>query len=115
MLSMARNINPSRTPIREVVRRGDGVIVSRYSLVSTSYVDYEVWEPSQPMHAHSTITTIDGRWYGSLPTRPLPAAIEALCPGSQERQRAVRDFHDEIDAQAAALIRATFPHDFAES
>lgn len=117
-MDLTRNINPTQQHISEFVSLESGMIAHRFSIACTSRIAYEVYEPSQCGGAHSSITTIDGKWYGTLTTRPLPPEIDAL-PGyrpgfwPEERIAAVDAFHAELEQQAEAIIRQTFPQDFA--
>lgn len=110
---LSRNINPTHRDISDYVTLPDGKIVHRFAILTTSLVHYDVWEPSKMMGAHSTITVINGSWYGSVTSRPLPAELDALTPGSEGRIKAVTAWQDANYALAEALIKATFPQDFA--
>lgn len=112
MLSLYRDVNPSREHVHDCVTLPDGKIVQKYSIIGTTLVDYTVWEPSRMMGAHSTITTFDGKWYGSITTRPLPAEIEALPVGSEERSISCNAFFCDNEEEAKAIVRSTFPQDF---
>ena len=113
MLNLDRNINPTQQPISEYKDMGNHTVAHRYGICTTSIVAYDIWEPSALMGKHSTITTIDGKWYGSLPTRYLPQEIDALPAGSDERIAAVDAVHAELERQAETLVKAAFPQDFA--
>lgn len=130
MIRLSQNINPEQLDIDEWVvlaetnEQGNHYLVHRYSILTTSYVCYAVYEPSALMGNHSTITTReetrpDGSiyvtWLGDVTTRRLPDALEAMTPGSQERIKAVDAYLDGWKAFAESLIRSAFPQDFEEA
>ena len=98
--------------ISETKRIGDKV-VRKYSVGATDLIVYEAWEPSarsrrlEPVN-HSTITTIEGQWYGRIGTRYLPPEIEAL-PRGDERYRAVGKWHEDQYEESYRLIIQAFP------
>ena len=105
--------NPTQSHICEYVEVGNGQIVHRYSICSTAIVDYVVYEPSAPMGNHSSITHTDEYgWLGDMTTRRLPALLEAMKPGSQERINAVSGWLDGLKQEAKGLILAAYPADF---
>ena len=116
-MNLERNINPTQAHINDYVTLDNGMIANRYGICCTSIIAYEVWEPSQCGGAHSTITTIDGKWYGSITTRPLPPEIDAL-PGwragfwPEERIAAAEAFYAKNEQEAEKIIKATFSQDF---
>lgn len=87
-------------------------IVRKSRIIGTRIDVYVVWEPSALTGQHSSLTTIDGKWYGRVGTRPLPAALDALPAMSDERYNAVKRFHEEQYQEAYALIIATHPEAF---
>lgn len=102
--------NPTQANIDEYVEVGNGQIVHRYDIIGTSIVCYVVYEPSSPMGKHSSIThTAEYGWLGDMTTRQLPALLEAMRPGSQERITAVCTWLDGLNKQARGLILAAFP------
>lgn len=94
--------------IHETKRIGDKVI-KKYSVAATDLIVYEAWEPSAIMGRHSTITSIDGEWYGRIGTRYLPTELEELPAGSEERLRAVGKWHEDQYEEAYRLILEAFP------
>ena len=118
-MNLTRTINPTRQHISEYVHLDNGMVAHRYGILCTSTIAYEVWEPSQCGGLHTTITTIDGKWYGSLTSRPLPPEIEAM-PGWKpgywptDRIVAVDAYLDDLEQQAEAIIKSVFPADFQE-
>jgi hypothetical protein len=120
MLDLIRNINPKQEHINEYVHLPNGMVVHRYGILCTSYVDYQVWEPTSLRGSHhSTLTTIEGKWYGTITSRPLPPELEAM-PGWKPgfwpvaRIAAVQDWRAKNEAEAEEIIRSTFPQDFCE-
>lgn len=93
--------------IHEIKRIGDKV-VKKYSVAATDLLVYDAWEPSAIMGRHSTITTIEGRWYGRVGTRYLTPDVEALPPGD-ERSRVVGKWHEDQYEEAYRLIIQAFP------
>lgn len=99
--------------------------IQRYKILGGGdYWVYEVWEVSPPLNdhggpiscaekgvrAHSSITLIDGRWYGKLGSRPLPVWMdELLTPMSEDRSRMVSQYHEVNYSQAYELIVQAFP------
>lgn len=87
----------------------DEVAVEFSRLLGTGLVMVEAWEVSDRsgfIGSHSTISASkdeQGRWLGSLTTRRLPAEIEAI-PFSDERVKAVREFHQALDLAAQIAI-----------
>ncbi len=60
------------------------------------YKTYTVWECGSIIGTHSTITTRDGKWYGRLGTRQLPANLEELPAMTDYRINKVREFRYRI-------------------
>lgn len=78
----------------KIVRTESGdMVVSRYSILTTTRVCYRVYEPGSFTRSHSTITHFDGLsgWYGELVTRELPPEIEAL-PAGNARSEACHNY-----------------------
>lgn len=111
---LERNVNPTQEYISDYLDLDGGIVIHRYSLIGTSLVAYEVLERSSVLGAHSTITFHQNRWYGSLTTRKLPQYIDVLPLGSNVRIAAVQAYHEELERQAEAIVRAAFPADFTE-
>ena len=86
------------------------VKVTGQRIMGTSTTVYEAYEPSSVMgnhsSSHSTITMIDGEWYGKIATRRLPADINAM-PIGPERSAAVDAFHKARYAEAYAAIESS--------
>lgn len=72
----------------------------------TNTTVYEAYEPSSVAGNHSTITMIDGEWFGKIATRRLPADINAI-PVGPERSAAVHAFHETRYAEAYAAIESS--------
>jgi len=70
---------------------------------------YVAWESSTPTGKHSTITTIDGEWYGRIGTDPDPEMFEHLTAGSDERIAAVRRAYEHRYQAAYCAIVAEYP------
>ena len=83
--------------------------VQRHRILGTRIMVYAAWERSSVMGKHSTITTIDGEWYGRVGTRHLPAWMNALPAMSDERSRIVGEYHDAQYGEAYDIIRRAFP------
>ena len=82
-----------RTPIHGTDRKGERAVV------------YSAWEPSED-HGHSTITTIDGVWFGRIGTRRFACNLPA---GSDERHTAVMAEYEEQYLEAYNAIADVFP------
>ena len=82
------------------------VKVTGQRIMGTSTTVYEAYEPSSVAGNHSTITMIDGEWYGKIATRRLPADINAM-PIGPERSAAVDAFHKARYAEAYAAIESS--------
>lgn len=67
-----------------------GFVIQRTPIIGTTCVIFSVWEKGQITGTHSTITTINGEWYGRVGTERLPADLDALPAYSNERAAAVR-------------------------
>ncbi len=80
--------------------------VTGQRIMGTSTTVYEAYEPSSVAGNHSTITTIDGEWFGKIATRRLPAEINAM-PIGLERSAAVDAFHKARYAEAYAAIESS--------
>jgi hypothetical protein len=76
-------------------------------IAGTKITVYSAWEPCS-LHLHSTITLIDGEWYGRVGTRPLTAELNSL-PASDERIKAVDAWHEAQYQEAYAAIEAQYP------
>lgn len=89
----------------------NGVIVKKVPILLTRDAAYSAWEPRAQGGGHSTITTIEDRWYGRVGTRrDLPPALDALPGGWEERIAKVRGWYEEQYAEAHRLIRQAFPN-----
>jgi hypothetical protein len=102
-------IADSDTDLKNETRQLEHFKVERYRILGTRTMIYCVWEPSSPMGGHSTITTINGEWYGRVGTRRLPAWMESLKSMSDERARIVGEYHEAQYQQAYEIIRNAFP------
>ena len=69
-------------------------------------VVFSAWEPYD---RHSTMTTIDGKLYGRIGTRPLTARLDALPASTNARIFAVEQFHAEQQDEAYAAICEEYP------
>lgn len=63
-------------------------LVHFYRIIGTPTVVAEVLEPGDLASTHSSVTTVYGKWYGTLGTRVLPKEVDAL-PYGNERLDAV--------------------------
>lgn len=95
----------------KIVRTESGdMVVSRYSILTTTRVCYRVYEPGSFTRSHSTITHFDGLsgWYGELVTRELPPEIEAL-PAGNARSEACHNYWHALELIAHAIILKAYP------
>lgn len=93
-------------------------LVHKASIIGTSIVVYEVWEPyvngridGRYFSTHSTITYQDGVALGDMTTRDIPPEMDAL-PSGDERVRAVRAWYDANKAEARAVVLSVYGADF---
>jgi len=83
-----------------------GLIVKRFRVIGTQTVVYQAWEPSGIRGRHSSVTTVDGQWYGKVGTDPDPALYDHL-PVGDERSRNLQQAYQERYAVAyQAIIEA---------
>jgi hypothetical protein len=80
--------------------------IQQTRIIGTNVVVYSAWEP---MAGHSTMTTIDGAWWGRIGCRPLPAELDALPARSDERFLAVTEWHEAQYQEAYSAILAQAP------
>lgn len=86
------------------------VIVARIPIIGTKTIVFNAYEPTNmSRHEHSTITTINGKWYGTIGSRTLPKDLDALKPMSDERSRKVGVFHEKNYQEAYKQIIKAFP------
>lgn len=113
MSTITRNINLTQEAINIYHDLGNGMYAHKYGILTTSFVCYNVYESSSLFGNHSSITRHETYGYlADITTRRLPAELDALPAMSDERYQAVKAFHQELEAQAAAYIRQAFPQDF---
>lgn len=80
------------------------------SICGGLFRSFTAWERQNGgILGHSTITTIDGQWYGRIGTRRLPDHLEALPPMTDERYNAVREWQQEQYDEAYILILSEHP------
>ena len=70
-----------------------------------TYRSYSAWEPGKISGTHSTITHLEDGWYGRIGTRWLPAELEALPGGSDERIAKVHAWQADQYTEAYIAIR----------
>ena len=85
------------------------VIVTKHSVAGSNAVVYAAYEPSSYFGRHSSLFTIDGQCCGSLPSRRIPEAIEAMRGGSPERCAACDAFRAANESEAYAAIVSAYP------
>lgn len=97
-----------RQPYPRCDHRSDdaGRRITRCRIVTTRTYRYDALEPT---NGHATLTHDLDQWWSPFYSRPLPAAIDAMKPASDERIAAVRAWRAAIAAEARAAIHATFP------
>ena len=87
-----------------------GKVVRRYNIITTKLYVYDVYEKTAGVTGeHSTITTIDGIWYGRVGTRRLTPELDSLPTYTVERSNAVHGFLQQQYDEAYALIHQAFP------
>jgi hypothetical protein len=78
-----------------------------YSIITTDLVVFEAFE-TDAGHSCSRTSPEYGR-LGAVRSRPLDPAIDSL-PYGDERTRAVDAWHDALDVECEAVIRAAYPN-----
>lgn len=68
-------------------------LVHFYRIIGTPTAVAEVLEPGDLVSTHSSITTVAGKWYGTLGTRVLPKEVDAI-PRGDTRIAAVQRHRD---------------------
>jgi len=68
-------------------------LVHFYRIIGTPTVVAEVLEPGDLASTHSSVTTVNGKWYGTLGTRVLPKEVDAI-PRGDARLAAVQRHRD---------------------
>ena len=103
--------------VDDTVRLDNGLIVQRYSILTTPIVMHVVYEPATnyPNRTHSTITWIDGQPFGSYCSAELPAEIEALAGRNgglvaEAQRRSCRDHRPGIPLHGRAEARHDGAH-----
>lgn len=97
------------------VLKANGVVVERYRILGTDIFVHVAYEPlvkskEHPFGDHSTITTIDGKWFGQISTTYLPETFKDLKVGSKERTDAVIEYYASEYQRAYAEIIEVFPY-----
>jgi hypothetical protein len=64
------------------MRRKRAGLVHFYRIIGTPTVVAEVLEPGDLASTHSSVTTVNGKWYGTLGTRALPKEVDAIPYGA---------------------------------
>ena len=83
-------------------------IIQAQNISGNGVTVYSAWEPGEVMNTHSTITCIDGKWYGKVGTEVLPDEINRM-PVDQPRFDAVAKWHTAKWEKAYSLIVAKYP------
>ena len=87
-------------------------VVNRYNLIGTERLEYTVWEPAGPTildNTHSSITFIDGKLYGEVHTRRVPADLDKLPAWTHERVTAVQAWQAALKTFERSLITLAYP------
>ncbi len=87
----------------------DGTVVVSYAIIGTHEWTAEAWEPDFGGSAHSSLISIEGRWYGKVTSRMLPADLDAMTPLSPERYEAVRLWHADMERLARGYVLCALP------
>jgi hypothetical protein len=101
---------PYRSPNNEDRITNDGIVVTRYRMLSSQLVIYQTYElTSGAFGPHHTTTTIEGIWYGTLHSYvPDNAPFHSL-PVGQDRSQAVIAHYAANDQRSYAAILEVFP------
>lgn len=97
----------------------NGVLVKETRIIGTDTKVYEAWEPDDggrtadstlSLFGHSTITSIDGQWYGTIGSRRLPQAMDDFLPKrSQLRSDRVACWQQNQYNEAYTYIETAYP------
>jgi hypothetical protein len=72
------------------MRRKRTGLVHFYRIIGTPTVVAEVLEPGDLASTHSSVTTVNGKWYGTLGTRVLPKEVDAIPRGDKRMFEIIR-------------------------
>ena len=88
----------------------DSKIIQRYNIIGTTHIEYRVWEFSGHIldNNHSCITFIDGKLYGELHSRRVPADLDKLPAWTTERVKAIQAWRNGLDVWEASLIALAY-------
>lgn len=84
-----------------------GFLIQRTRIIGTKIVAFTAWEVDHG--DHSTITHVGGVRYGRVGTTRIPAELDALRPGSDERYERVHAFIAADRERAYEAILAACP------
>ena len=79
--------------------------ILRSQIIGTRTWVFDVYEPYA---GHSSFSHFDGERWGRVGTRPLTPELEALRPMTDERIKAVQDFHRAQYFEAYVAITVEF-------
>ncbi len=77
-----------------------GLVVQCSQILGTENWVVTVWERDSSLGSHSTITTFNGEWYGTLASRDFNCDL----PVGPERSAAVRAKYDQAKAESLAAF-----------
>lgn len=97
-----------KAPYINDIKKVENKIIQRYSILTTDILVYSAWEPSTITGRHSTITSLNNKWYGRIGSRLLPPDINKI-PFGPERLAAVEKWHKDQYQEAYSLIIEAFP------
>ena len=93
-------------PRTDSVTLPDGTIVHQTRTIGTALTVTEAWEPAC---GHTTVRYFDAYAYGLVTSRPIPARVESMRPGSPERLVSTRDYRQALRSYALGCIAEAFP------
>jgi hypothetical protein len=91
-------------PINVDVEVGRFVVRQYHIIGAPRWVVREVLQPSALMGDHQVVTHRDGRWWGKLTSKRLPAHLDALPARTTERWVAVREWHARREDAEKRLV-----------
>jgi hypothetical protein len=91
-----------------------GFVVCKNSIAPTGRIVFSVYEPSSYFGPHSTLFTIGNQVHGSVTSRRLPGAIDAIPvrvngEWNQARFDAIDAWRKQVREECYAAIVAAFP------
>ena len=90
--------------------------IRKINILGTNNYIFSAWEPTTLkgtnhipiIPSHSTITTINGKWYGRIGTREITPELNSI-PVGIERFKKMKEYREEQYQKAYQAILAEYP------